>query len=71
MIDLKQATRDCLGPSPTYGTCNAKPRYSVSEHIGQDTDYRVCGLHLTWIVNEFKKAGFAPVVVATLQRGTS
>lgn len=70
MIDLKQSTSSCVAPLGPGGRCQAASRYSVSEHIGQDTDYRVCGRHLTWLLTYFADRGERVVVVAHLSRGT-
>lgn len=61
---LTEHTTDCLHPG-----CNAGPKFSVSEHIGQDTDYRSCGRHLTWLIQQMLRVhGPQPFVVATRTR---
>lgn len=62
------SAKDCVGRS-AHGQCTAAPRYSVSEHIDQRTDYRVCGRHLSWFVDRLTAREKTPVVVARLVRG--
>lgn len=67
------ADTGCQGQSynrtPRLGRCQARPIYSVSEHLDQRTDRRCCGRHLSWLVAKLTEEHGTPVVVARLIRG--
>lgn len=59
----------CVGRS-AHGRCGTEPKWSVSEHLDQRTDYRACGRHLSWFVNYLNRKGDQVLVVARLCQGT-